>query len=126
MAKKQTKSPTFAVLPHRPGRHQDVHFYYKVKEVTSDGTTSEVLVWKYHPALFEIGSTVTDQIIALLSKAGIIVRYYDPEERKWLDQSDSEGLVPVPGQRDGGWNQPDLEEFKKDYLGVHFGAPENA
>jgi len=125
MAKKQTKSPTFAVLPYRQDRHQDIHFYYVVKERTDEGL-SEALVWKYHPTSFGIGGTVRDQIIALLSKAGMIVRYYDPEERKWLDQSDSEGLVPVPGQRDGGWVQPDLEEFKKDYLGVHFGAPVNA
>jgi len=123
MAKKQTKSPTFAVLPFRPDRHQDIHFYYIVKERLPDSFMGEVLVWKYTQTTFGIGGTVRDEIIALLSKAGLIVRYYDPEEKKWLDQSDSEGLVPVPGQRDGGWNQPDLEEFKKDYLGVHFGAP---
>jgi len=126
MAKKQTKSPTFAVLPYRQDKHQDIHFYYIVKERRTDGFMGEVLVWKYTQTTFGIGGTVRDEIIALLSKAGIIVRYYDPEEKKWLDQSDSEGLVPVPGQRDGGWNQPELEEFKKDYLGVHFGAPVDA
>ncbi len=123
MAKKQTKSPTFVVLPYRQDKHQDVFFYYIVKAKAQNGLTDEVLVETYHPTSFGIGGTVRDQIIALLSKAGIVVRYYDPEEKKWLDQSESEGLVPVPGQRDGGWVQPSLEEFKKDYLGVHFGAP---
>lgn len=125
MAKKQTKSPTFAILPYRQDRHQDVHLYYIVKERRPDGFMGEVLEWKYHQTSFGIGDTVRDQIIALLSKAGVTVRYYDPEEKKWMDQSESNGLVPAPGQRDGGWVQPNLEEFKRDYLGVHFGAPVN-
>jgi len=123
MAKKQTKSPTFAVLPFRPNKHQDVFFYYTVRAKALNGFTDEALVEHYHPTSFGIGGTVRDEIIALLSKAGMIVRYYDPEEKKWLDQSVSEGLVPVPGQRDGGWVQPDIETFKSEYLGVHFGAP---
>lgn len=123
MAQKQTKSPTFAVLPYRPDKHQDVFFYYTVRAEAENGFMDEVLVETYHTTSFGIAGTVRDEIIALLSKAGMIVRYYDPEEKKWLDQSASEGMVPVSGQRDGGWVQPDIATFKSEYLGVHFGAP---
>ena len=116
---KTTKSPTFAVLPFRQGKVQDVFFYHVLR---SHGQLQidEALKEKYLSTNFGVGER--DRVIDLLVAAGITVRYYDPEEKKWMDQSLSGGLEPAPGDRDGTWGQPDLSTFKKDYLGVRFGA----
>ena len=119
MVAKQTKSPTFAVLPFRQGQIQDVFFYHIVR-IHGQLQIDEALQEKYLATGFGVGER--DQIIELLKAAGITVRYYDPEEKKWMDQSISGGLEPAPGQRDGSWVQPDLPTFKKEYLGVRFGA----
>lgn len=55
-------------------------------------------------------------LIELLKKAGLTVRFYDPEEKIWMDQSTQYGLTPAPGNRDGTWGVPSLEIFEKDYL----------
>jgi hypothetical protein len=121
MAAKQTKSPTFAVMPYRPGpgRWQDIFFYF-VQRIYGELHIDEVLVEKIESTACKVEDR--DAIIRLLTKAGITVRYYDPEEKKWMDQSESGGLEPAPGDRDGGWVQPNLESFKEEYLGHRFGA----
>lgn len=119
MAKTQTKSPTFAILPTRAGGLQDVFFLYVIK-VRGDGPLEETLKWAYNRPAFPLEQR--DNLIKLLTTAGMTVRYFDLEEKKWMDSSTSGGLEPAPGNRDGSWNQPDLEVFKKDYLGVRFGA----
>jgi len=119
MVPKRTKSPTFAVLPFRQGAQQDVFFYY-IEKIYGQITVEEYLREKYTMTPF--GVNRRDDIIALLSKAGITVRYYDQEEKKWMDQSETDGLVPAPGQRDGSWSQPSLDEFKLEYMRAHFGA----
>lgn len=58
-------------------------------------------------------------IIELLLKAGVTVRHYDPEEKLWLETSSEYGTMPVRGDRDGGWQEPDLNTFEQEYLGVH-------
>jgi len=98
---------------------QDVYFIHIVKE-PEDLTTKTRLVSRYLRPSFPI--EIKDDIIELLSKAGLIVRYYDPEEKKWMDKSEAGGLSPAPGNRDGSWAHPGLEEFKAEYLGVIFGA----
>jgi len=120
MAPKRTKSPTFAVLPHREGKPQDV-FFYHIEKIHGQLQIDEKLREKYM-AHIDAGK---DVIVALLVKAGITVRYYDPEEKKWMDHSESGGLEPVPGDRDGGWVQPSLESFKSEYLAIRFGATAN-
>lgn len=120
MATKQTKSPVFAVLPFRRGGLQDIFFYWVLKVHEEGELAGEVLQEKYMRPKFGVGDR--DSIIELLSKAGITVRYYDPAEKRWMDQSESAGMNATVGDRDGGWVQPDIHTFKLDYLKVRFGA----
>lgn len=57
-----------------------------------------------------------NQIIDLLTQAGLTVRYYSQDEKQWMDNSLAHGLMKAPGQRDGQWTEPDLEEFEAHYL----------
>lgn len=58
-----------------------------------------------------------DALIELLVKAGLTVRFYDPEEQQWMDNSLSYGYVRAPGNRDGTWGPPaTVEEFEENYL----------
>jgi len=58
-----------------------------------------------------------DAMIQLLKTAGLTVRFYDPEEQRWMDHSAVHGLVGAPGPRDGTWGPPStLEEFEENYL----------
>jgi len=123
MLPKRTKTPGFAVLPFRQGKHQDV-FFYHIEKTHGYLRVDEQLREKY--VMTPFGVSQRDHIIALLSAAGITVRYYDPEEKKWMDQSTKDGLVPAPGQRDGAWSQPTLDEFKLEYMKIHFGASTSA
>jgi len=61
-------------------------------------------------------SLFKSQIISLLKMSGVTARFYDPNERKWMDDSTQFGLVSVRGSRDGQWGVPDLEEFEEDYI----------
>jgi len=119
---KTTKSPTYAVLPHRQ-EQQDVYFFY-VKKMHGQLQIDEELIATYQRPSFPVGER--DVVIELLTKAGITVRYFDKEESKWMDQSALGGLEPAPGNRDGSWTPPILESFKQDYLEVRFGAPVTA
>ena len=98
---------------------QDVFFYFIARKEQGK-LTEEMLQEKYMRPRFGVGDK--DLIIELLAKAGITVRYYDPEEKRWMDQSESGGLEVAPGDRDGGWTQPNLEIFKREYLQARFGA----
>ena len=61
--------------------------------------------------------TETIEIIDLLVRAGMVVRFYDPEEKVWMDQSKVKGVTRAPGNRDGQWGFPtSLELFEKEYL----------
>lgn len=63
------------------------------------------------------GPKERDQVIDLLIKAGLTVRYFDSEESQWMDQSRSYGLVRAPGSRDGSWGPPlSVGDFERDYL----------
>jgi len=59
-----------------------------------------------------------DQLIELLEAAGLTVRYYDSEEKQWMDKSMMYGLVRAPGDRDGRWGAPTRDVFERDYLAV--------
>jgi len=116
---KTTKSPTYAVMPHRKGM-QDVYFLHIEKKHQEIGKPVETLKQAYQRPCFPV--ELRDEIISVLAKAGITVRYFDEEESKWMDISETGGLEPAPGQRDGSWASPSIEDFKSDYLRVRFGA----
>lgn len=123
MATKLTKSKTFAVLTN--GTALDVFFIHRMTvvdyrpvggdRVGHDAVTEKKLVWStqrlpwtepYH----------RNVIIQLLANAGLTVRFYDPEEKKWMETSLVTGVQPCEGNRDGSWGIPDLETFEKSYL----------
>lgn len=106
------KSRTFAVLLDMNGA--GFYFIYK-KSYVEDGMPKSALVYYTH----EIKGTLsTDEMIDLMKKAGCTVRFFDKEEKKWMDTSTQFGTVPAPGHRDGSWTFPLLEEFDKEYLKV--------
>lgn len=57
-----------------------------------------------------------DELIHVLVQAGLHVRFFDPEEQQWMEDSVLTGPIRVSGQRDGQWSRPGTEEFLKDYL----------
>lgn len=57
-----------------------------------------------------------DGVVKLLVWLGWNVRFFDEEEKEWVDVSKEEGSVTVKGNRDGSWGRPTKEEFERDYL----------
>lgn len=105
------KSRTFAVsLP----KFETVTFLWMVEPQNKDKPGS--LEWLTHQ--WNGMEKEEDAVIALLVAAGLTVRFYDPEERQWMDQSRMYGLVRAPGYRDGTWGVPTLSEFQESYLKV--------
>lgn len=109
MATKVSKSRVFAVIV-QDGLYQDVNFFWKR---TADGVST---LEHQREVLQGWGGGNRDQLIALLTKAGLTVRFFDPEEKQWMDNSLVYGLVRAPGSRDGQWGPPDLEQFEEEYL----------
>lgn len=105
-----SKSRTFAVIINVGS---SLGFYFLHKE-TRDGESKLKVKFKVSP----LDSKNKDALISLLSDAGLTVRFYDHEEKQWMDMSASVGYVPAPGNRDGTWGKPSLEEFERDYLKV--------
>lgn len=118
------KSKTFAVLPNTGAL--DVFFLWREQQtedpsITLDGSPTWIgqqrkdLKWQQTRTPWPTADR--DKLIELLSKAGLTVRYFDPEEKKWMEQSLSAGLQPAPGTgREPSWTVPTLEEFERDYL----------
>lgn len=117
MAKHVKKSRTFAtvlVLGNELGA------YFLCQKTETDQETGE------QTTFLDIQSHRTnlepkhkDDLIQMLVKAGLTVRFYDPEEKQWMDLSTSYGLVRAPGARDGTWGPPTTaEEFNEEYLGT--------
>lgn len=117
MAKQVSKSKTFAVVLTF-GTELGAYFLCRKteKETGADPKTFlDVQAYK----MPQWGPKDRDAVIELLVKAGLTVRFYDPEESQWMDQSQSYGLVRAPGSRDGTWGPPiTVEEFSKDYLEI--------
>jgi len=106
------KSRSFVVLIWRGPNLHTAHTLFRWRQVEPLGGVKLV-----HQEM-EIPVDIKDRdwIIGLLKKAGVTVRFYDPLERKWMDDSIQYGLVSVRGSRDGQWGAPTLEEFEDDYV----------
>lgn len=103
-----SKSRTFAVVLITGGQIE-VHFLWRVKLAIETNLVHNRVLTSWSIA-------DKDTLIYLLVNAGLAVRYFDQEERRWMEASSSEGLVPKEGPRDGQWGPPDLEQFTTDYL----------
>lgn len=107
---KISRSRTFAVVTESGGRLQILMLW---RTVTGGGLnelcTARATDW-------DPGSR--DKVVSLLVMAGLTVRSYDAEEKRWMDQSALYGVVGAPGARDGTWGLPSLEEFEQRYLSV--------
>jgi hypothetical protein len=111
MATRVSNSRRFAVVMTY-GATMGVYFLWKRTEVETGTSSLENEAYQFPK---EWGPE-KDSIIELLKKAGLTVRYFDREEKQWMDQSSQYGLTPAPGRRDGGWDFPNLETFERDYL----------
>jgi hypothetical protein len=110
VGKLKSKSKTFAVIMTQ-GEQLGVKFLWMVKEVDSDAATLEE---NNHLTPWALKDQ--DSLIELLVKGGMTVRFYDPEEKQWLEHSLLGGYNAAPGSRDGQYSTPTLDEFKRDYL----------
>jgi len=59
-----------------------------------------------------------NHIIKLLVDLDLRVRFYESQEKAWMEQSLERGVETVQGNRDGSWGMPTLDEYKTMYLGV--------
>lgn len=107
---RKSKSRTFAVIL-TPGNTLTVDYLWLEKDVD---TFEEKLV--HHKQNTPWIAEHKNVLVELLKKGGITARFYDPEEKQWLDDSLNYGYVAAPGPRDGQWGMPSLEEFKTEYL----------
>lgn len=108
MAQKVSKSRSFAVITLQGGGLKIVSMWRKVAE--GQLPTLETQVTSPFPV------EQRDLLIKLLVNSGITVRFFDPEEKQWVDQSLLYGVIVAPGSRDGTWGIPSLEEFESKYL----------
>lgn len=115
MPKTIQKSRMFAVVLTFGG---EVGAYFLHKRTEKDGEqTKTYLDIQGHKLAFPVN--YKDEVIDLLVKAGLTVRFYDQEEKQWMDHSVAYGYVRAPGNRDGTWGVPTtLEDFEENYLRV--------
>lgn len=107
------KSRTFAVVIDFRGQF-GVYFLWTRKDL--DAGTESLEHQAQHIKWAD--ASQKDNIIELLKKAGLTVRFFEPDERQWMDTSLTYGLVAAPGSRDGQWAFPTLDQFKEDFLGT--------
>lgn len=114
MPKQISKSRTFAVILSK-GDTFGVYFLWVKKDME---TGKENLEYQTQDLNNWADTSQKDGFIELLKKAGLTVRFYEDDEKQWMDSSLVYGLVPAPGSRDGQWSFPNLEAFKEHYLGT--------
>ena len=110
-------SRRFAVLVENGGRLVAVHFLWRRTEFQDDGSA----VSRLHHGVEKFSTTGgmdRDHLISLLRKADLTVRFYERDERAWMQHSLRDGLEPANGNRDGTWGVPDLETFESEYLRI--------
>lgn len=108
------KSRVWAVLLTSGGFLGAYHIHKRTE--TENGESNTYLDIQM-TRLRDIGPQYQDEVTRLLVNAGVTVRFYDPEEKRWMDNSLVYGLVPAPGGRDGTFSVPaTVEEFDRDYL----------
>ncbi len=110
MGKRLSKSRTFAVVLTKGG-NLEVKFLWMV---TDKDSGEETLEDNNH--LTPWIESYRDTLIEMLVKGGLSVRFYDSEEKIWLEHSLLHGYNAAPGSRDGQYAPPTLDEFKEDYL----------
>lgn len=112
MGRRLSRSRTFAIVIVQGGVLH-VKFLWTVTDVDSD--TSELVE---NNVLTHWTEADKDKLIEVLVMGGHSVRFYDPEEKQWLEHSLLNGYNAAPGSRDGQYATPTIEEFKEDYLQV--------
>jgi len=115
---KRVKSKTFAVLLLE-GERLGAYFLVRVLHETvelQEGASVMVPYLSIETCETEWGWRDQNNLIKMLVAAGVTVRFFDKEEKQWMQFSE-EGYVQIPGNRDGSWIIPQLEDFERDYLG---------
>lgn len=107
-----SKSRTHAVVLEN-GHLLDVRFLWRLTDQDSGEQTlqeqAQLTPWyAYH----------RDVLVDLLVKAGLFVRFFDYDEKQWMENSIIGGYNRCPGSRDAQWSRPTLEEFDRDYLSI--------
>lgn len=113
---KITKSRTYAVVL-TPGNKLGVYFLCTKTESNDRQAGEPYLDVQAHQTT--LGAEAKSAIISLLVAAGLTVRFFDPEEQQWMDQSVALGYTRAPGNRDGSWGVPtSVREFQTNYLDI--------
>jgi hypothetical protein len=116
MLKQVRKSRVFAVVL-TSGNELGVYFICRKTELEDGRAGPTYLDIQAHRTPWAVAEK--SALIDLLSKAGLTVRFFDPEESQWMEQSETVGSVRVPGPRDGAWGPPrTVAEFEESYLNV--------
>jgi len=114
MAKTVRKSRVFAIILPLASE-LGVYVVYKRTEVSEDSGETSFIDVSSHKTKWPLGDR--NELIALLKAVGLTVRFFDNEEKQWMDDSLSHGYVRVPGNRDGTWTPPrSVEDFEENYL----------
>lgn len=109
------RSKTYAVFTDVDS---DAKIYYMYAVV--DPTTNQPVELKIDKKVYKrpFLPRERDDWIEHTVRLGSIARHYDSEEKRWMETDMQFGSFAVPGDRDGTWGQPSLEEFKKNYIGL--------
>lgn len=111
MSESYRKSRTFAVVLTY-GETLGVYFLWKQ---TGTRSAQKSLEFNTCETPWPVGDK--DTLIDLFVKAGLTVRFYDEEEKQWMDHSKIYGLIRAPGSRDGQWGFPTtIEQFEAEFL----------
>lgn len=126
MMKKVKTSRKFAVLLNA-GDVLGVYFVYHREETVEMpyGQAYAQVDWKTTKSLVvddqltNIPVSLKGALTTVLTAAGLTVRFFDDEEKQWMDVSKEQGSVRAPGNRDGSWGPPtNLVDLERDYLAV--------
>jgi len=114
MTKQVRKSRVYAVVL-TSGNQLGAYFMCRKTEVENGKEGEPFLDIQAHVTPWKV--TEKAPLIDLLSKVGLTVRFFDPEESQWMEQSEQSGSVRVQGARDGSWGPPQtVAEFEETYL----------
>jgi len=111
---KRIRSKTFAVLLMEGER---LGAYFLARQRDEDTDTRSPFYLDIEPCKTTWGRQDQNNLIMILVAAGIAVRFFDEEERQWMQLILGGEYIQVSGNRDGSWGVPSLEDFERDYLG---------
>jgi len=72
----------------------------------------------HHVKRYQIPAGAKDVIIKMLVDLGFRVRFFESQEKAWMEQSEERGVETVQGNRDGSWGLPTIDEYKSQYIGI--------